>query len=145
MTSATLTRPRRPAVPPEARSSVVLAGLAAAAWVIALAAIVGLAILGWSTAGSTASGASAARVGAQVWLLVHHVQLDVHGGGSVTFVPLGLTVGVIALMYRGGIGAARSSGARTLADCWRTAGAFAAPYATAAVVVAGASRTDGVH
>ncbi len=147
MTSATLTRPRHPAVPPEARGSVVLAGLAAAAWVVALAlaTIVGLAILGWSTAGSTAGGATAARVGAQVWLLVHHVQLDLRAGGTVTFVPLGLTAGVVALMYRGGIVAARSSGARTLSDCWRTAGAFAAPYATIAVVVAGASRTDAVH
>ncbi|MDQ1702042.1 MAG: hypothetical protein QOF57_1294 [Frankiaceae bacterium] len=147
MTSATLTRHRNAPATPDARGSVVLAGLAAAAWVIALAwaAIVGLAILAWSTAGSTASAAAAARLGSQLWLLVHHVQLHLHGGGSVTFVPLGLTAGVVALMYRGGIVAARSSGARTLPDCWRTAGAIALPYATVAVVVAGASRTDGVQ
>ncbi|MDQ1725584.1 MAG: hypothetical protein QOG52_2612, partial [Frankiaceae bacterium] len=148
MSSATLTRDRPAPVAPEARGSVVLAGIAAAAWVVALtwAAIVGLAIVGWSTAGSTANSATATRLGSQLWLLVHHVELQLSGpgGGSVTFAPLGLTIGVVALMYRGGIVAARSSGARTLADCARTAGAFALPYATVAVVVAGASRTAGV-
>ncbi|MCU1677521.1 MAG: hypothetical protein JWM93_2279 [Frankiales bacterium] len=151
MSSATLTRHTTRPAAPEARGSVVLAGIAAAAWVIALAwaAIVALAIVGWATAGSTVSAASAARLGSQLWLLVHHVALEIRSGGrvagAVTLPPLGLTLGVLALMYRGGIVAARSSGARTVADCSRTAAAFAAPYATICVVVAGASRMPTVQ
>jgi hypothetical protein len=148
MTSATLARPRTTPAP-DSRGSVVVAGALAATWVIALswALLVGLAIVGWATAGSTASAASATRLASQLWLLGHHVALHVGGAapGVVSFTPLGVTAGIAALMYRGGIAAARSYGARSLGDCARTAAAFAAPYATLAAVVAGASRTAGLH
>jgi hypothetical protein len=148
MTSATLTRPRTTPAP-DARGSVVVAGALAATWVIALswALLVGLAIVGWATAGSTASAASATRLASLLWLLGHHVALHIGGAtpGDLTLAPLGVTAGIAALMYRGGIATARSYGARSLGDCARIAVAFAGPYATAAVVIAGASRTPALH
>lgn len=145
MSSTTLSRPR-PSATREPRASVVVSGLAGAASVAALswAAIVGLVVVGWASAGSTASVSATTRIGSYLWLLCHGVPLDVPGG-TVSLVPLGLTALAALLLYRAGRVAARAYGAATVADCVRVALAVAGPYATAAVVVAGAARTADVQ
>ncbi|MGF1646315.1 MAG: DUF6350 family protein [Kineosporiaceae bacterium] len=111
-------------------------GHAISATVIALLAVAGTVLVGWTTATDPESSwTGAARVGAAVWLLGHHADialgLPVADGGAgpqpVSLTPLGLTALLAAIHVRSGRRLAR------LAVVWRGSAA-----ALAVAVVAGA-------
>jgi len=127
---------RRPKRPPQPRP-VVIVGIAVALWttVLGLACLVSLTLAAWVTAtrhGNAVRPALATAV--QAWLLANHAGLAI-SGGSVGIVPLGLTVGLGALLVRGGRQAARLSSGRDLFDCLAAAFAVALPYGLIAALL----------
>jgi hypothetical protein len=127
---------RRPAGPPPPRP-VVFVGIAVALWttLIGLACLVSLTLAAWVTAarhGEAVRPALATAV--QAWLLANHTGLAI-SGGSMGIVPLGLTVGLGALLVRGGRQAARLSRGKDLFDCLVAAVAVALPYGVIAALL----------
>jgi hypothetical protein len=103
--------------------------------VLGLACLVSLTLAAWVTAarhGNAVRPALATAV--QAWLLANHTGLAI-AGGSVGIVPLGLTVGLAALLVRGGRQAARLSSGRDLFDCMAAAFAVALPYGVIAALL----------
>jgi uncharacterized membrane protein len=127
---------RRPKRPPQPRP-VVIVGIAVALWttVLGLACLVSLTLAAWVTAtrhGNAVRPALATAV--QAWLLANHTGLAI-SGGSMGIVPLGLTIGLGALLVRGGRQAARLSSGRDLFDCLAAAFAVALPYGVIAALL----------
>ena len=148
----TITRPSRspdlagsgdPVVPATHRAYPrALVGVAVAVWIVllGLACLVCLTLAAWVTAAHHEDAVRPALATAvQAWLLAHHTGLAV-SGGSVTIVPLGLTLGLAALLVRGGRQAARFSAARDVLDCVTTALAVAVPYAVVAALLTRAAQ-----
>jgi hypothetical protein len=112
-------------------------GIAVALWttLLGLACLVSLTLAAWVTATRHGDAVRPALATAlQAWLLANHTGLAI-SGGSVGIVPLGLTVGLAALLTRGGRQAARLSGGQDLFDCLATAFAVALPYGVAAALL----------
>jgi Family of unknown function (DUF6350) len=127
---------RRPAGPPPPRP-VVIVGIGVALWttLLGLACLVSITLAAWVTAtrhGNAVRPAVATAL--QAWLLANHAGLAI-SGGTVGIVPLGLTVGLGALLVRGGRQAARLSAGRDLFDCLATAFAVALPYGVIAALL----------
>ena len=102
---------------------------------LGLACLVSLTLAAWVTAtrhGNAVRPALATAV--QAWLLANHTGLAI-AGGSMGVVPLGLTVGLGALLIRGGRQAARLSSGRDLFDCIAAAFAVALPYGVIAALL----------
>jgi hypothetical protein len=103
--------------------------------VLGLACLVSLTLAAWVTAtrhGNAVRPALATAV--QAWLLANHTGLAI-SGGSMGIVPLGLTVGLGALLVRGGRQAARLSSGHDLFDCVAAAFAVALPYGVIAALL----------
>jgi hypothetical protein len=113
-----------------------LGGLVAGAAMAAAGVLtaMGLAVLGW-LGGGGASMTGALRVGADAWLLAHGSQLRIDGG-TIEVMPLGATVAVGWLAYRGGRWAARVAGASRAVDAAAVAATYACAYTIGALVVA---------
>jgi hypothetical protein len=127
---------RRPKRPPQPRP-VVIVGIAVALWttVLGLACLVSLTLAAWVTATRHGNAVRPALATAlQAWLLANHASLAI-AGGSVGIVPLGLTVGLGALLVRGGRQAARLSSGHDLFDCIAAAFAVALPYGVIAALL----------
>jgi hypothetical protein len=127
---------RRPARPPQPRP-VVIVGIAVALWttVLGLACLVSLTLAAWVTATRHGNAVRPAiSTALQAWLLANHASLAI-SGGSIGIVPLGLTVGLGALLVRGGRQAARLAGGKDLFDCLATAFAVALPYGVIAALL----------
>ena len=102
---------------------------------LGLACLVSLTLAAWVTATRHGNGVRPAiSTALQAWLLANHASLAV-AGGSVGIVPLGLTVGLGALLVRGGRQAARLSGGKDLFDCLTAAFAIALPYGVVAALL----------
>ena len=91
-----------------------LAGVLAAAWaLVAGLAIAALpAMLVWIDEGAAAPVGDPVRIGAQIWLAGHRVDLQLDDT-DVRFAPLGLTVVVMLLLYRAARWAAHTAGVDT--------------------------------
>jgi hypothetical protein len=112
-------------------------GIAVALWttLLGLACLVSLTLAAWVTAARHGNAVRPALTTAlQAWLLANHTGLAI-SGGWVGIVPLGLTVGLGALLVRGGRQAARLSGGKDLFDCLATAFAVALPYGVIAALL----------
>ncbi|HVQ87825.1 MAG TPA: DUF6350 family protein [Actinomycetes bacterium] len=118
----------------------------------ALAAVVGLSIVlivtigTWALAphGPDASPQAAVRLAAGLWLLAHHVPLDLPTG-PLKLMPLGLMLLPVAMMYAAGRQLARVLLPKTLADVVRAVIPFALTYGVIAAIVAGLSGSDTVR
>ena len=132
-----LSRPL-PVDPPTKESSrpVQLRAAAAAVWAVLLALLfcVLVAVAGW-LAGSSGTATDALRVGADGWLLAHGSALDV-SGTTMQLMPLGLTIGAGALLYRSGAWAGAASGVADLRAAAAATAVLAGCYGLAAVLVA---------
>ena len=132
-----LSRPLRvdPPTKPSSRS-VPLRAAVAAAWAVLLGLLgcVFVAVAGW-LAGSSGTATDALRVGADGWLLAHGSALQV-SGTTVALVPLGLTIGFGALLYRSGAWAGAASGVAHLRAATGATAVLAACYGLAAALVA---------
>lgn len=136
---------RRPKRPPQPRP-VVIAGIAVALWttVLGLACLVSLTLAAWVTATRHGNAVRPALATAlQAWLLANHASLTI-AGGSVGIVPLGLTVGLGALLVRGGRQAAKLSSGHDLFDCVAAAFAVALPYGVIAALLTKPAGWDQV-
>jgi hypothetical protein len=103
--------------------------------VLGLACLVSLTLAAWVTATRHGNGVRPALATAvQAWLLANHTSLAM-SGGSMGIVPLGLTVGLGALLVRGGRQAARLSSGHDLFDCLAAAFAVALPYGVIAALL----------
>ncbi len=119
--------------------SLVIAGVTAAVWAVAvgLIAITAVALIAWSTDGrSTSPAAAVLRMAAEVWLLANGTPLRV-GGSPFALVPLGLTALPAYLLARAGASLARTVGVADVRGVGRATVALAGSYAVIAVVVTG--------
>ncbi len=115
----------------------VIVGVAVALWttVLGLACLVSLTLAAWVTATRHGNAVRPALATAlQAWLLANHASLAI-AGSSMAIVPLGLTIGLGALLVRGGRQAARLSSGQDLFDCIAAAFAVALPYAVIAALL----------
>lgn len=119
------------ASPPPAWLVGAAAGLAAA--VVGVLACLGLATLAWLF-GDGGSMSGALRTGAGAWLLAHGSGLRV-AGGTVSVVPLGLTMGAVAVVWFAGRWCAGVCGAAARRDAAMVGGAVGLGYAAVAGVV----------
>lgn len=120
------------------------AGLLAAIVGVALALL--LTVSAWALA-PHADGASAIaplRVAAALWLVAHHVALDLPQG-TVGISPLGLLAVPLGLTYLAGRQSARTLLPRTLGDVGRVVVVLALGYGLACAVVAGVTRSDDLR
>ena len=112
---------------------------------LGLACLVSLTLAAWVTAARHGSGVRPAiSTALQAWLLANHASLAI-SGGSIGIVPLGLTVGLGALLVRGGRQAARLSGGKDLFDCLATAFAVALPYGVIAALLTKPAQSSAVR
>jgi hypothetical protein len=119
-----------------------LAALAAAG--AGLAVLVTLCLIGWITAPHDGFGgglASVLRDAGLLWLVAHHVEVNVHGVGRIGLLPLGLVLLPAALLERAGRWMTHEGHVRRLRDVGYAALAIALPYALFTAAVAVGSRT----
>jgi hypothetical protein len=123
--------------PPEAGEArptsrpVALVGIAVAAWTIALgvAILICLTLTAWVTAAHHDDAIRPAIATAlRAWLLAQHTGIAV-GAGTVSLIPLGLTVLLGALLVHAGRLTARHSGGHDLLDAVAATFSLALPYA----------------
>lgn len=123
-----------------------LAALLAASWAL----VAGLAIcvlpgtVVWFADGAEGPVADPLRFGARVWLVAHRAGLTIDGT-EFTLAPLGLTVIVVALLYRSARWAAHSAGVNTMRGALAVIGPAVGTYMIGAGVVAGVSATSEVY
>jgi Family of unknown function (DUF6350) len=91
-----------------------LAGVLASAWaLVAGLAISALpAVLVWLDEGAAAPVGDPVRIGVQIWLAGHRVELRI-GDADIRFAPLGLTVVAVLLLYRAARWASRAADVET--------------------------------
>ena len=124
-----------------------LVGLAVAAWIAALglAVLICLALTAWVTAAHHDDAIQPAiGMAIQAWLLAQHAVVDI-GSGSVSVVPLGLTIALGALLVRGGRQAAHLSGATDLFGAATSAIAIALPYSVIAALLTKPAQVGAAH
>lgn len=148
MTTTTERRPLSRSVPPRRPApSPLVPGATAAVWALG-AGLVALAVpvlLVWATDSRSGAGAAeAARAVARVWLAAHGVSVHVPGG-TLGLTPLGLLVLPLALLWRAGRHAARSTGTTAPRDLARLTSALAAVYGVGAAVVSAIGAGGGVR
>lgn len=122
-----------------------LRAVAAAAWAVLLGLLgcILVAVGGW-LAGSSGEATDALRVGADGWLLAHGSVLHV-SGTTMQLVPLGLTIGAGALLYRSGAWAGAASGVAQLRAAAVATAVLAGCYGLAAVLVAVLAETSAAR
>jgi hypothetical protein len=127
------------------RAMLIAGGIAAlAAAASGLAVLVLVTLVGWITAphvgvGSGLSGVL--RSAGLLWLVAHHVQVNVRGVGRIGLLPLGLVLLPGALLERAGRWLTHEGHVRRLRHVWHAALAIAFPYALFTAAVAVGSRT----
>jgi len=125
-----------------------LVGIAVALWTAALglAVLVCLTLTAWVTA-THHDGAihPPLATAIQAWLLAQHAAIGLGGAGvrSFTLMPLGVTIGLGALLAYGGRHAARLSGATDLLDVATSTLALALPYAVIAALLTNPAHDGG--
>ena len=109
----------------------------AVAWTVAtsLVPLVLLVLVGWLASGLVGGLGDPFRLAVDIWLAGHGVPLELAAGSS-TLHPLGFTVVVLALLWRGGRWAGRSSAPRTFAAAGRLTALLAMGYGSAAALLA---------
>jgi hypothetical protein len=110
-----------------------------------LAVLATLTLIGWITAPHVGLGgglAGALRSAGLLWLVAHHVEVAVHGVGSVGLLPLGLVVLPAVLIERAGRWMTREGHVTGLLDVGPAAVSIALPYALFTGAVALASSTS---
>ncbi|NDL58465.1 cell division protein PerM [Phytoactinopolyspora mesophila] len=121
------------------------ASVLASGWVLvatlAMSALPGVAV--WISDGADGPLSGPLRFGARLWLLSHRVGLDVDGAGFV-FVPLGLTILFVLLMYRSGRWAAHQAGTATPKGIVMVVGPAVGLYAIGAGLLAAFASSGGV-
>jgi hypothetical protein len=133
--------------PNRKRGSVVVSGCLSALTAIALGLLVclTLVVIGWATdAQSSGTAVSLSRSAGQLWLLAHHMPLEIRGG-QLAIAPMGLTAAMLLLIARSARASIRRTRARGLRDSVVAALAVAPPYALLGTVVAAAARTPSVR
>lgn len=130
----------------DAARPLIIAGAIAACAAAAsgLAVLTTLAAIGWVTAPHVGFGSGLSGVLQTVgvlWLVAHHVQLSVHGVGTIGLLPLGLPLLPGLLLVKAGGWMVHAAGVRRLRHVGYAALAMAGPYATLSGAVAVASRT----
>jgi hypothetical protein len=126
---------------------VALVGMAFAAWTTALgvAILICLTLTAWVTAAHHDDAIRPAIATAlQAWLLAQHTGIAV-GAGTVSVVPLGLTVLLAAVLVRAGRLTARHSGGRDLLDAGTATLSLALPYAVIAALLTSPARAASVR
>jgi Family of unknown function (DUF6350) len=118
-------------VPPPSWLVGLVAGAAMAAAGVLTA--MGLAVVGW-LGGDGAAMTDALRIGADGWLLAHGSGLRT-GSGTIQVIPLGVTLAVAWLAYRGGRWAARVAEVSRSADAAGIAATYACAYTIGVLVV----------
>jgi uncharacterized protein DUF6350 len=148
--SAAAPKPQQPseAGDPQPKSRpVAVVGIAAAAWTAALgvAILVCLTLTAWVTAAHHDDAVRPAIATAlQAWLLAQHTGITV-GAGTVSVIPLGVTVALGALLVRGGRLTVRHSGGSDLLDALTATFSLALPYAVIAALLSSPAQTTGVR
>lgn len=129
---------RVPGPRPVMLSAVIGAGACLLAGVLACAAV---AVVGWLAA-SLGGATGAVRAGAVVWLLAHKTGVTLEAG-TVTLAPLGLTVAVLAGLYRAGRFTARASAADRTSELVTAAATLTVTYGAGAALVAVLASSGG--
>jgi hypothetical protein len=122
------------------------AGIGAALWSagLGLAFTTALVLGSWAIGGRDTSGARGALIaGAQGWLLALGTDLRLDHG-SLTLIPLGLTLLLGALLMRSGIWAGRAAMVQTLREAGSATACLTVVYVAVAVGVSFAARSPGV-
>jgi hypothetical protein len=108
-----------------------------------LAAMTILALIGWIAAPHPGTGLGGVlRTAAVLWLVAHHVAVQVQGAGRIGMLPLGLVIVPGSLLWWAGRSLAKGhalAGARQVVSL---AAAVAVPYSVIAGVLAVVSRTS---
>jgi Family of unknown function (DUF6350) len=129
--------PQRHRPSPQRHRPTVVVGIALAAWtvVLGLAVLVCLTLTAWVTASNHDDAIRPALATAvQAWLLAQRGQINL-ATGSVTLMPLGLTLLLGLLLVRAGRQTARRSGATGARAAASSALAVALPYASMAALL----------
>lgn len=129
---------RVPGPRPVMLSAVIGAGACLLAGVLACAAV---AVVGWLAAG-LGGATGAVRAGAVVWLLAHKSGVTL-GGEPITLAPLGLTVAIVAGLYRAGRFSARASSADRTQELVTAAATLTGTYGAGAALVAVLASSGG--
>jgi hypothetical protein len=122
------------------------AGIGAALWSagLGLAFTTALVLGSWAIGGRDTSGARGALIaGAQGWLLALGTDLRLEHG-SLTLIPLGLTLVLGALLMRSGIWAGRAAMVQTLREAATATLTLTVVYVSVAVGVSIAATSPGV-
>jgi Family of unknown function (DUF6350) len=120
-------------------SGVIAACVAASA---GLALLTTLVVIGWIAAPHPRVGLIAVlRTAAVLWLVAHHVAVQVHGAGRIGMLPLGLVLLPGALLWRAGRYMVRGQAVTGLRQVVAAALGVAFPYAVLAAALALASRS----
>jgi Family of unknown function (DUF6350) len=133
-----------PGGPPD-RTRRLLAAGASAAFAAAgsgVAVLTILALAGWIAAPhSGLSLIGVVRTAAVLWLVAHHVGVQVSGAGRIGMLPLGLVALPGALLWRAGRSVARGHATTEVRQVLATAFVVAVPYSALACALAVASRS----
>ncbi|HVQ94559.1 MAG TPA: DUF6350 family protein, partial [Mycobacteriales bacterium] len=110
-----------------------------------LAVLTAVVLVAWITdTRGTASGGAAIRLAADAWLLAQGGRLSIPGG-TVTAIPLGLTMLPALLLYRAGGALAAGPAGRGLRAAARSIGAMAGLYGVIAALVAQLAGTGATR
>jgi len=109
---------------------------------IGLALLTVLVLAGWIAAPHVGLGLiGVVRTAAVLWLVAHHVTVQVHGAGRIGMLPLGLVALPGALLWRAGRSVVRGLAVTELRHVVAAALAVAVPYAALAGALAIGSRS----
>ena len=109
---------------------------------LGLAVLTVLVTAGWIAAPHVGLGlVGVVRTGAVLWLVGHHVAVQVHGAGRIGMLPLGLVALPGALLWRAGRSVVRAYPVTELRHVVAAALAVAVPYAALAGALAIGSRS----
>lgn len=129
---------------PERARRLLAAGASAACTAagVGLAAVTILVLIGWIAAPHSGLGLiGVLRTSAVLWLVGHHVAVQVSGAGQIGMLPLGLAVLPGALLWRAGRSMVRGHSVTGLGQVLAAAFAVAVPYAALATGLAVGSRS----
>ena len=130
---------------PEGARRLVAAGVSGACTAagLGLAVLTVLVTAGWIAAPHIGLGlVGVVRTAAVLWLVGHHVAVQVHGAGRIGMLPLGLVALPGALLWRAGRSVVRGYPVTELKQVVTAALAVAAPYAALAGALAVGSRSS---
>src|SRR6188768_851072 len=118
----------------------------AVVWMVAtsLVPLVVLVLVGWFSSGLLGGLVDPFRLAVDIWLSAHGVPLTL-AAGSLTLHPLGLSLLVLLLLWRGGRWAGRRAQPTTFGAAGRLAALLAAGYGAAATLLAVAGHSPSAR